>query len=97
MITHVDDGIKQIVDALRRTDQHQRTLIVFMSDVSNIHCGTNPVNTKYLYNIYTESDQRGAGPTFYKCYTNVLFLLGSQEGSKLTFQLSSCCLFFDSV
>ena len=51
MITHVDDGIKQIVDALRRTDQHQRTLIVFMSDVSNIHCGTNPVNIYYLYNV----------------------------------------------
>ena len=34
MITHVDDGVEQIMDALRRANQHKRTLIVFMSDVS---------------------------------------------------------------
>ena len=36
---------------------------------------TNPVNTKHLYNIYTTYPT--FIPTLYKCYTNVLFLLGN--------------------
>ena len=34
-----------------------------------------PVNTKHLYNIYTMLIQR-VGTALYKCYTNVLCLLG---------------------
>ena len=34
-----------------------------------------PAKTKHLYNIYTTSAQR-LRPTLYKCYTNVLCLLG---------------------
>ena len=38
-----------------------------------------PANTKYLYNICTMLDQRRRRvPTLYKCYTNVLCLLGCQ-------------------
>ena len=36
-----------------------------------------PANTKHLHNIYTTSAQRlRRWPTLYKCYTNVLCLLG---------------------
>ena len=37
----------------------------------------NPANTKHLYNIYAMLDQcEDVGPTLYKCYRNVLCLLG---------------------
>ena len=34
-----------------------------------------PASTTHLYNIYTMLDE-DVGPTLYKCYTNVLCLLG---------------------
>ena len=36
-------------------------------DSHRVHAWCTPVNTNHLYNIYT---------TLYKCYTNVLCLLG---------------------
>ena len=45
-----------------------------LSDLSSIILPTpSPVNTKHLYNICTMFD---VVPTLYKCYTNVLCLLG---------------------
>ena len=33
MVTHMDDGVKQVMDALKETGMVENTLVVFMSDV----------------------------------------------------------------
>jgi arylsulfatase A-like enzyme len=41
-VTHVDDGVGQIVQALERTGQRENTLIVFSSDNGGQQSGTRP-------------------------------------------------------
>ena len=34
MVTHMDDGLKRVIDALEDTGLEENTLLVFISDVS---------------------------------------------------------------
>ena len=49
--------------------------------------GVITANTKHVYNILQRRPNVfDAGPTLYKCYTNVLRLLGMPKGSNLVEQ-----------
>ena len=57
-----------------------RNMFALTARGSNLESDVYPANIEHLHNIYTMSAQRlRRRPTLYKCYANVLYLLGRRQ------------------
>ena len=60
MVSHMDDGLRRIVEALEEKNMVDNTLLVFMSDVSKTNSAYNNRNpSKETQNQYYFSHRRG--------------------------------------